>query len=137
MELYKYRGDYILAKVLGELLEKSLRSMTKNFVICPIPLAEKRLAERGFNQVTAILDEATFNYQELLVREEGEKQSKRNRIERLNAKQVFREAEIKLSVDQPILLVDDIYTTGATLNLAAKVFCDKGFKNIESLTVFR
>ncbi len=138
MELYKYRGDYVLAKALGEILTPPLQAMVKNWILCPIPLAENRLAERGFNQVSAILHEAALQYQELLIREEGEKQSKRSRVERLNAEQVFHmNEEVNLFTDQPILLIDDIYTTGATLNLAAKAFYDKGFKNIESLTVFR
>ena len=36
-----------------------------------------------------------------------------------------------------VLLVDDVYTTGATLHLAAKALMETGVEEVESLTLFR
>ncbi|EUJ24176.1 hypothetical protein PGRAN_05631 [Listeria grandensis FSL F6-0971] len=36
-----------------------------------------------------------------------------------------------------ILLLDDIYTTGATLHLAAEALINEGAKSVSSLTIFR
>ena len=40
-------------------------------------------------------------------------------------------------IPKKVLLVDDVYTTGATLHLAVKVLKETGVEEVESLTLFR
>lgn len=134
---FKYDGVFELAKDLGQMLIKAMKQIEKpkNFVIIPVPLHYKRQAKRGFNQAELLAKEIVKVYPHCslltnsLVRT---KQTKKTQVElsgrerRENIKGIFSwqgtSDELK---DQTILLVDDIYTTGATLNECAKVLRQK------------
>ncbi|WP_113930726.1 ComF family protein [Bacillus sp. P14.5] len=134
---FKYRGDYILAKAFSASIGEAASTMNTNLIV-PIPLSAERLQERGFNQAEALASVAGLQTQHLLIREHSEKQSKKSRQERIHSETVFA-----LSPDQPditnqsILLIDDIYTTGATLRHAAQCLKRAGAKQVCSLTLAR
>jgi competence protein ComFC len=133
---FKYRGDYVIAKVFGEFFKAELGKIPANLYV-PIPLSEERLYERGFNQAEAILDEAGFALTKILSRIHTEKQSKKTRSERIHLPQVF---QICSDIDlqgKKVVLIDDIYTTGSTLRHAAKLLKEAGAEWIQSLTIAR
>src|SRR5690606_33608516 len=68
---FKFRGDYILAKVFSEALRKAIQTIRFDFIV-PIPLSEERLYERGFNQTEALLIEANIKYSSFLSRVDSE-----------------------------------------------------------------
>jgi Predicted amidophosphoribosyltransferases len=109
---YKFMGHYNLRGVFASDLKKMLKQY-RGFTLVPIPLAGKRLFERGFNQVSSILDYAGIKYEDYLVKHDTKKQSSLSRFERLNHENPFELlAEVK---DDKICIIDDIYTSGATL----------------------
>lgn len=133
---YKFRGDYILAKVFSPKI-KALLKRTKYDYLVPIPLSSERQFERGFNQSEALIQEAGVTPTHLLKRAHGEKQSKKTRTERIHIPQVFQlwgQTDIS---NKNILLIDDIYTTGSTLRHAAKILMQAGAVSVSSLTVAR
>lgn len=133
---FKFRGDYVIAKVFAEQIRKELAKLEYDILV-PIPLSEERLYERGFNQAEALLTEAGSTPTQVLTRIHSEKQSKKSRTERIHVPQVFQMSdEIDLS-GQTILLVDDIYTTGSTLRHAAKLLKGAGAVRIQSITLAR
>jgi len=132
---YKYRGDYELAKVLAELLKSQMNTIREIDFVCPIPLSEERLVERGFNQVGAVLDFLELPYENLLVRNHSEKQAKKSKKERIQLGDIFS-ATMNVE-EQTILLVDDIYTTGSTIYHAAKVLKKAGAHKVFSMTFVR
>ena len=100
----------------------------------PIPLSVVRHRERGFNQaemLTAFLDRKSVA---LLQRKDGEKQSKKSRQDRIFAENPFR---MKKTINKPVILVDDIYTTGATLRHAANVLKQQGCPKVCAFTLIR
>lgn len=133
--LYKFQGDYLLRKVFTKELILYFKQW-KDYTIVPIPLGPKRLEERGFNQVTAVLEEAAIPYYTLLGKEDIAKQSNKSRKERLELTQPFYLIE-ESSLPEKILLVDDIYTTGATIQLAKEILMKKGAKTVKSFSIAR
>jgi competence protein ComFC len=130
---FKYRGDYVLAKIFASELDKKIKEIKPNYII-PIPLSVERLFERGFNQAEALILEAGHQSKNVLTRTHSEKQSKKSRTERIHLPQVF---QATANVKGKIILIDDIYTTGSTLRHAAKVLKDVGADEIFSITIAR
>lgn len=110
--------------------------------VCPIPLHPSREKERGFNQAEEIFkswvrENRTLSWDALL---ERRKQTKIQSTleERYERKENMREAFIikkEACLADSILLVDDIATTGATMEEAAKVLKKAGVKNIFGLVL--
>jgi competence protein ComFC len=135
----KYRGDYKLLEIFTSFLKKDLTEYYINggYIIVPIPLSEMRHFERGFNQAEAFGKVCGFNMTNALTRIHSEKQSKKSRSARLKTEQVFRMEPIDLA-GKKVLLLDDIYTTGTTLQHASQVLkVHGGVKEVWSLTIAR
>ncbi|MEH6992696.1 ComF family protein [Neobacillus drentensis] len=136
MAKYKFRGDYVLAKIFADSVKEFLKKIQPDLLV-PIPLSDERLYERGFNQAEALIIESGLTPARPLTRIHAEKQSKKSRLERIHIPQVFQinpQVEIKGKL---ILLIDDIYTTGSTLRHAAKLLKESGAERIQSLTLAR
>ncbi|MFZ7943826.1 phosphoribosyltransferase family protein [Neobacillus sp. 19] len=136
MAKYKFRGDYVLAKVFAQFFKIELIKINPD-VLVPIPLSDERLYERGFNQAGALIIESGLAPSEILTRVHSEKQSKKSRSERIHLPQVFKLAAETNVQGKRIVLVDDIYTTGSTLRHAAKLLKAAGAERIQSLTIAR
>lgn len=136
MAKYKFRGDYVLAKVFAESVKEFIKKVKPDLLV-PIPLSNERLYERGFNQAEALLIEAGVIPANLLTRIHLEKQSKKSRSERIHIPQVFQISQQLEIKGKDILLMDDIYTTGSTLRHAAKLLKESGAERIQSLTLAR
>jgi len=154
---YKYQGDRKIRKLLGEILYQGWKKYYEDLqdkhpihLLTYVPLHEERLYERSFNQAKELAEELSqkigIPVADLLIRVKGtDKQSKQGREERLRAlRGAFRYQpgfEVATSVateNVGILVIDDIYTTGATLNEAARVI-RRGLPNakVYGLTVAR
>lgn len=141
IEAYKFKGDYRLNKLFAQPLHKQLcNPKYKKKQIVPIPISEKSFQLRGFNQVTGLLEAAKVSYEEVLLnRGTEEKQSKKNRQERLATIQPFvvNEEKKEMIKGKQIVLVDDVYTTGRTLFHAAQCLIENGAQSIETVTLTR
>lgn len=133
---FKFRGDYMIARVFAEPFQKQLNELTYDLLV-PIPLSEERLYERGFNQAEALIVESGFTPAHVLSRIHTEKQSKKARNERIHFPQVFQMAGDQLLAGKRIVLIDDIYTTGSTIRHAAKILKEAGAAQVQSLTLAR
>ena len=106
-----------------------------------IPVHKTRLEERGFNQAhllaERIADYFNLNLAELLIREQATvRQSKLSKLARKeNLKQQFKAINHTQIANSKLLLVDDIYTTGTTVNQAAKILLEKEAKEVKIITL--
>ena len=134
---YKFQGDQLLAGLFAEEVKAALKKF-KGYTIVPIPLSDKRNEKRGFNQVTAILESAGIPYQDLLIKKDTKAQSQKNKKERLKTEQAFERKELEnKSWPEKIMIMDDIYTTGATIERAKEMLHVNGVKEIRSFSLAR
>ncbi|WP_088041565.1 ComF family protein [Bacillus sp. EAC] len=135
---YKFYGDVTLATMFITDLREYYENNFKHIkIIVPIPLSEERLVERGFNQVEVLGEQAGFPLTKCLKRIHTEKQSKLNRNERLKREQIFSYCGEKKIQNMPILILDDVYTTGKTVRDAAIILLQNGASEVFSLTLIR
>ncbi|WP_316936954.1 ComF family protein [Kordia jejudonensis] len=125
----KYKGQQEVGVILGNILGNDLKNepsyQTITHVI-PVPLHKKRLKERGYNQVAtfgkqlALQLNATYADTILIKINNTKTQAFKNRAERWTTIQdSFEIKNAELLTDAHILLVDDVITTGATLEACA------------------
>jgi competence protein ComFC len=135
---WKYRGDYILADAFKQLFiekfEKKFSSLIESSLVIPIPLSQRRLQERGFNQAKVLADFLPINNVEILTRDHNEKQAKKTRSERITMENPFKITDY---INKKVILVDDIYTTGSTLRHAAFLLRKHGCPEVYAYTLIR
>ena len=144
---WKYEGKAHLTSLLGQWMAEGLDrywGVSRFNLLIPVPLHIQRLRERGFNQALLLVKE--------LRRRTGIPYGKRIlRKKRPTSPQVSlsgpeREKEVKGAFfvveneklkEKSILLVDDVYTTGATANECSKVLLAAGAGSVDVLTLAR
>jgi len=132
---YKFDGDYLLRKVFPKILRQALQKYS-DYQIVIIPLSQERLKSRGFNQVEGLIKETGLPYQDILIKKEVDASSNKNRSERLLTEFPFvvRDGAI---IPKCILLVDDIYTTGTTVNRTKRLLLESGCQKIKTFSLVR
>ncbi len=138
IERFKFQGDYeIIQAFKGQWYKFYKKECNPKAILVPIPLTEEGLYERGFNQSLALAELLSDNIEMPLIRCSGTKQSKKDRQSRLTERLEFKVIDSSMVTNQEFLLVDDIYTTGATVRQAAKCLKEAGARSVHSLTFIR
>ncbi|MEK7193903.1 MAG: ComF family protein [Patescibacteria group bacterium] len=145
---FKYRSFQNLAPILGEILVKylnllNLKSLNpKSFIIIPVPLHSKRQRERGFNQAKLLAEiiakKLNLETSEALERIKPTKPQvklKDTEERRKNVADCFTIKNPELIRDKNIILVDDVFTSGATMDEAVKIIKKNGAKRIITLVL--
>lgn len=143
---YKYEFVYDLKYILSTFLADALKreKMDTKFILACVPLHPKKENWRGFNQAKLLADEVS-RMAGLEIFENALKRNKNNprqielkRNDRFeNVKDIFsvnEEIVDKIS-GKDIIVVDDVVTTGATLNECAKVLKENGARQVWGLVL--
>ncbi len=130
----KYKKCIYVAKIIANLIKKDidlLFTLEKIDNILITPISQKRLRERGFNQVAEILNNLELSYLEIQKTKDTLKMSKLyfNHEKRLNILNTFNVKGLNLD-NKSVLIFDDIITSGATVNEIKKQL-KKEYKNIK------
>lgn len=141
----KYRDNTAIAKNLASWMIKAGEEVIKMAdIIVPIPLHEKRLSTRKYNQAALLANHiakksAKKICYDLLIRTQQEQnQVKLGRRARFKNMQSAFIINPKYSIcDKKILLIDDVITTCATINNAAKILKSANVKQIFALSIAR
>lgn len=126
----KYKGKQEIGSYLGLIYALSLKKLKEKYnidEIIPVPLHPKRFKERSYNQVDtfclALSKELGIPYNNtLLIRNEYSKtQTKKNKVERqVINKNLFEVTDYSTIKGNHFLLIDDVVTTGATIESCTK-----------------
>jgi ComF family protein len=118
--------------------------LTDYSLIIPVPLHIKRLRQRGFNQSLILAQALAKKWQipvnfSLLKRHKFTlTQTGLNKTERKqNIKGAFEVSDKKNIAGKNVILIDDVYTTGATINECAKILTKAGAQKVTVLTLAR
>lgn len=136
---YKFRGDIAVIEAVRDDWQSLLKNAPADAVIVPIPLSSERLYERGFNQSLVLAQLLDRPLEDCLLRaNHEEKQSKKTRTERLETREdIFKLKEGVNVRGKKVIVIDDIYTTGATIRHAARILLRAGAKSVSSYTLAR
>jgi len=141
---FKYEQRFELARMFATMLAKEAASMGTYDVAMPVPLHRLRLRKRGYNQAVLLsrplarimkIDHDTCAL--VRAREVGP-QVDRELAERLVAvKGIFAVRHPERVRGKRVLLIDDVLTTGATVNECARILKKAGASRVDVLTIAR
>jgi ComF family protein len=153
IHLLKYGGVRPAANVLGRMLVEAIASLEADFpagsmTVIPVPLHRTKLRQRGFNQAELIARAA------MKIRQPGDRlrlgagalDRKRETASQIgltshqrreNLRGAFGVAQPELVKGCEVLVVDDVYTTGATVSECARVLRRAGATKVWVATVAR
>lgn len=152
---YKFQEKSYLYKTIVKFLlknKKFFQNLESYNTIVPVPISRKRYKERGYNQSELIAKELAmelskmrkmdsnfeikYNNNCLFKTKNIIEQSKLNQEERQeNIQGVYELCNEKELFEKSILLIDDIYTTGSTVNECSKILSRANPKKIGVLTI--
>ncbi|MCI8806249.1 MAG: ComF family protein [Clostridiales bacterium] len=141
---FKYKDCGYYAKVMGIKMGEFLlkRNLFSCDLIIPVPIHWRREQKRGFNQAEIMAKEISKTlgipmYSDFLIRIKNTKPqfglNKEGRIK--NVEGAFEVIKPKKFLGKDVLIIDDIYTTGSTINECLKVIKNCGARNLYYFTL--
>jgi ComF family protein len=147
VQKFKYGRKVSLGKPLGRLMAQGCREFLRDCeadVILPVPLHPKRLRWRGFNQALLLARQVGRAYgipvDPFALRriKQTPPQTQLNEEERRrNVRGAFALAPDRSIEEKKVLLVDDVYTSGATVNECSRTLRRAGASDVFVVTLAR
>ena len=141
---FKYGGISYLSRTLGWWMAQAFeqRCGWKVDVIVPVPLHPRRQRQRGFNQSALLAKElgkyigVPVNERALIRKKYTPAQAGLNKFQRMqNLQGAFEVREIEAVRGKSVLLVDDVFTTGSTVDECSRALLQAGVQRVYVLTL--
>ena len=124
--------------------QNSSEIIKRNDVLIPVPLHRRRLIKRKYNQSALLAQKLAKKYGKIYdpltlirtksTRSQGHLSPKKREKNVLGAFQVKRSQMVQ---GKSVLLIDDVFTTGATVNECSKILIKSGAKSVDVLTLIK
>ena len=144
---FKYGGQAYLALSLGQLMSELVEteeSLLRCEYVVPVPLHSRKRRERGFNQSELLAENLAKRFRMHICKDGlartvyNQPQVNLDRQGRLkNVRGTFRVRRPDVFRAKRVLLIDDVFTTGSTVNECSKVLIQAGAKEVSVLTAAR
>jgi ComF family protein len=141
---FKYRNARILARSLAESMAIHISPPDKGSVLVPVPLHNRRLRARGYNQSALLVSELaklfTMEFNQTTLERVNDTPPQARQIDaierRRNLKSAFKTRGQQLA-GRSVIIVDDVCTTGATLESCAEALRDGGARTVNAVNLAR
>lgn len=142
---YKFNDKSYLYKLFYEILIKNKKAcdfLTGYDIIIPVPIHRKRKISRGYNQSELIAKKLSYKFKIPIYTDVLKKQintlpqsslGKNDRIE--NVQNVYKVEKVQKIINKKVIIMDDIYTTGATANECKKILQSAGASKVGIITI--
>lgn len=143
---YKFKEKSYLHRSFTEMIlneKENIEFIKKYEILIPVPIHKDRKKIRGYNQSELIAKDLAHEIKDIKLEDNViiktkniVAQSTLNKEERENnIKDVYKIKNAEKIANKKILLLDDIYTTGSTVNECSKVLKEAGCKTIGVITI--
>ena len=137
---YKYHATRTIGPILAEILAETIPDIGENVVVVPLPTIMKHVRERGFDHTLKVAQKLVklrgWECQKILRRVNNTVQVGAAMVERRRqAEEAYEVISKKIDKKQKYLLLDDVWTTGASLCAAEKLLRNKGAKKIYAVVL--
>jgi ComF family protein len=141
---FKFNDKTQFAKSLAYLMSNKINKESLNLqdtLIIPVPIHSKRLFKRKYNQ-SSLLAKHISKLSKIKYSNNGLKRIKNTphqtgqsaKVRKLQLTNAFKANE-SIIKNKNIILIDDVFTTGSTVNICAKELKEKGAKSVKVLTI--
>jgi ComF family protein len=139
----KYKRNKHAISIAGHSLYTKLSNLEGIVTLIPVPISKSRRRERGYNQSELIVNEIIgidsnkFKVDFSLIKRniDIEKQTFKNKNERIeNTRDIFEVLRLPNGLEK-IVIIDDVSTTGSTINEIKNVLLGAGFNDIVGYTL--
>jgi len=144
---FKYENFKNLAPLISELIIEFIGRagfVVSDFILVPVPLHPFRERQRGYNQSKLLAEILSEKLEIDLVdglkrikKTRPQAQARKSNDRERNVKDCFKAINENQIKGQNILLVDDVFTSGATINEAVRILKSAGARKIASLVAAR
>jgi len=144
---FKYKHKFAMGNILSVLLDAcpiNVINFSSYDLLIPVPLHRSRLRERGFNQAVIVGKVLQNKYKVPMKRMALQRSvytvpqvKLRGKDRKNNVRNAFKVKDSTLVRNKSTLLLDDVFTTGATMNECARVLKDAGAFRVDGFVVAR
>ena len=137
----KFSGKIHMSRLFAEAMLAQLNQYDSCYTLMPVPLHVSRLRKRGYNQAYEIAKElakiSQFKLNNCLIRTKNTAMQAQLKLNQ-RAKNISKAFSVKNSLeDKKIILIDDVMTSGYTLNECAKTLFKAGAEDVKVLVFAR
>lgn len=134
------KAGYLLGKLIAHVLTTS-NNFNQNVFLIPIPISKKSQRKRGYNQSKLICESIVMHgfcvpiYEGLIKTSHATTQTQKNRVQRgKHLKDNFKLIDCEILENKDIIIIDDVLTTGATIEAAYHCLLKAKPKSISIVT---